>query len=124
MKDIEFIRYKDITIVYTNLEGLSSSEAKDVVCQAKDVIQSSPLKSVYSLVNMTNMNFNSDLKKEIRDAGKLNAPFVKVTALVGLNPILKLIAKTVIKLTGRKADLFDDVPSAKEWLYLYRSDES
>ncbi len=117
MSAIGIITYKDLRVVYTNLEGLTIEEAMKGINAAIDVIHQYPHKSVYSLVNMTDMRFNSELRDEISRVGKINAPYMKATVIVGLTSITKLMAKAIIKLTGRKAALFDDVESGKEWLY-------
>ncbi|UXP33856.1 hypothetical protein N6H18_07845 [Reichenbachiella agarivorans] len=117
------IPYKDITIIQTDLSGKSIDEGIDVLREAVEVISKYPANSVLSLINVTGLRFNSTYLNEIKMVGKKNAPFVKGTAAVGLTSMTKLIAKTMIQFTGRKAELFDDEESAKEWLYLVSKGE-
>ncbi|SHJ90715.1 hypothetical protein SAMN04488028_102100 [Reichenbachiella agariperforans] len=120
---VEIISYKDISIIYTNLSGLAKEEGFEVLQEAVDVISQYPPKSVYSLINVEGIKINSAFIDEIKRVGKSNAPYVKGTAAVGLTSMTKLIARTMIKFTGRKAELFDTVEDAKEWLYLVHMGE-
>lgn len=114
---ISKLTYKDIEIIKTNLSGLTLEEGNRVLQEAVDVISKYPENSVLSLINVEGIKVNSAFLDEIKAVGRKNGPYVKGTAAVGLTSMTKLMAKAIIKFTGRKAALFDDEESAMEWLY-------
>lgn len=109
--------YKGIEIICTNLSGLTKEDGHEVLQEAIDIIGKYPKKSVLSLINAEGIRINSAFLDEIKEVGKKNDPYVLGTAVVGLTSMTKLMARGVIKFTGRKAELFDDEESAMEWLY-------
>ncbi|SMD36863.1 hypothetical protein SAMN04488029_3108 [Reichenbachiella faecimaris] len=116
MPRISVINEKDKTVVFTDLANLNTEEAPEVMDEAVRVISKFPHKSVLSLVDMTGMRFNKGVIEKVTEIARKNEPYVKVTAIVGLNSVAKLIAKSVIKLTGRNTVLFDQFDEAKAWL--------
>ena len=104
------------TIVFTDLANLSLEESPSIMDDAVNVIPKYEPKSVFSLVDMSNMRFNKVVIAKVTEIARKNEPYVKVSAIVGLNSVAKLIAKSVIRLTGRNTVLFDKLDEAKEWL--------
>ncbi|WP_420581760.1 hypothetical protein [Reichenbachiella sp.] len=116
MPGISIFQEQDKVIVFTDLAHLSVENAPAVMDEAVSVISKYPLKSVNSLVDMTGMRFNKVIIAKVTDIARKNEPYVVITAIVGLNSVAKLIAKSVIKLTGRNTVLFDELEEAKNWL--------
>jgi len=119
MPPVTIIDEQGKTIVFTNLANLKTEDSPAVMDEAVRVISQYPLKSVMSLVDMTNMRFNKAVIAKVTDIARKNEPYVFVTAIAGLNSVAKLIAKSVINLTGRNTVLFDDIEEAKAWLQNY-----
>lgn len=117
MPKVEVISYKGMDIVFTNLKGLSIKEAEPVMERAVEVVSQFPKKSVYSLIDFTNMRFNKGLVNLARDIAQKNGPYVKATAAVGLNATTNLIGKTIVALSSRNAQFFKSLESGKDWLY-------
>lgn len=105
------------TIVCTDLSNLGPEESPAVMDEVVKVIAKNEEKSVYSLVDMSNIRFNKVVIAKVTDIARQNEPYVIATAIVGLNSVTKLIAKSVIKLTGRNTELFNSMEEAKEWLH-------
>ena len=116
MAGVSTINEKDKIIIFTDLANLTGEDALSVMSEAVDVISQYQPKSVFSLVDMTGMRFNKIVIEKVTEVARMNEPYVKVTAIVGLNSVAKLIAKSVIKLTGRNTVLFDQIEEAKNWL--------
>ncbi|WP_422361863.1 hypothetical protein [Reichenbachiella sp.] len=116
MPRVSTLTAQDQTIVFTDLTQVSAEEAPAIMDEAANVISQHPPKSVMSLVDMTDMRFNKVVIAKVTEIARINEPYVKLTAIVGLNSVAKLIAKSVIKLTGRNTGLFDNRDDAKEWL--------
>ncbi len=117
MSAVSIVPYKEISIVYTDLSNMQIDEAIKGINETRGIIPKYPENSVYSMMNISEVRYNVALQNEIAEVAKLNGKHVKATVIVGLSPITKLMAKATIKLTGRKAALFDDVESGKKWLY-------
>ncbi|MGL1888621.1 MAG: hypothetical protein OCD76_19065 [Reichenbachiella sp.] len=117
MSAVSVVPYKEISIVYTDLSNMQIDEAIKGINETRGIIPNYPENSVYSMMNISEVRYNVALQNEIAEVAKLNGKHVKATVIVGLSPITKLMAKATIKLTGRKAAIFDDVESGKEWLY-------
>lgn len=116
MPGVTTLKEQDKTIVFTDLAEVSAEDAPGIMDKAAEAISKFPQKSVMSLVDMTDMRFNKVVIAKVTDIARKNEPFVAVTAIVGLNSVAKLIAKSVIKLTGRNTVLFDELSEAKSWL--------
>ncbi|UXX79672.1 hypothetical protein N7E81_00920 [Reichenbachiella carrageenanivorans] len=116
MSGVSILNEQNKTIVFTDLSHLSVDDSPVVMSEAVQVISKYPLKSVLSLVDMTEMRFNKVVIARTTDIARKNAPYVSATAIVGLNSVAKLIAKSVIRLTGRNTCLFDNLEEAKQWL--------
>lgn len=120
MPGVSTLNEQEKTIIFTDLAQVSAEEAPAIMDEAATVISQFPPKSVMSLVDMTAMRFNKVVIAKVTDIARRNEPFVTVTAIVGLNSVAKLIAKSVIKLTGRNTVLFDSLDEAKTWLLSQR----
>ncbi|MEP2026603.1 MAG: hypothetical protein ABJH98_02010 [Reichenbachiella sp.] len=116
MAGVTKIEIEDKTIIFTDLANLTPEEGPEVMDEAARVISQYAPKSVMSLVDMTDMRFNKVVIAKVTEIARMNEPYVKVTAIVGLNSVAKLIAKSVIKLTGRNTVLFNEIEEAKNWL--------
>ena len=110
------IEYAGLKIVYTNLSELSANEAIAVLQQTLIEIPKYGEKSVYSLLNVKHLEFNSELMKVFNKVGSENLQYVVGTAVCGLSSMTRLLAKGVVAATGRKADFFKDIEEGKDWL--------
>ncbi|MEO9966800.1 MAG: hypothetical protein ABJF11_13465 [Reichenbachiella sp.] len=111
------ISYKGLSILYTDLSNLDEESAKTTVQSTVGIVNKMPLKSVYSLIDLEGLTLSRALIAEIRAVGTVNAPFVKATAICGLNPMARFLANSVIKATKRNAKLFSNPEDGKAWLY-------
>lgn len=117
MKYIKSISHQGTSILYSNLSNLDPEIAKSAIQSTVNVISKMPLKSVCSLINLEGLELTRDLIAEIRSVGATNTPYVKATAICGLNPMARFIAYSVIKITKRNAKLFTNPEEGKTWLY-------
>ncbi|WKK80979.2 hypothetical protein [Marivirga arenosa] len=119
MSYCKVIDYKDVKIVYTDIENCDGADAIPAFDSVQKLVAQFPEKSVLSCVNATNARFNKDLLSKIKETVKKNNPKVKVTVVCGLSKLSTLILNSIITATGRKMKLFDSVEDGKEWLYQY-----
>jgi len=114
---INEIKYKDIGILLTDLSHLDPQSAINILEESLTVVPTYGKKAVYSLIDVTEIKFNPALMNIFRKVGRENLPYVIGTAVCGLTPMTKLLAKGVIRVSGRKASFFDKLDEGKEWLY-------
>ncbi|MBX2841853.1 MAG: hypothetical protein KTR26_08770 [Flammeovirgaceae bacterium] len=117
MGAVSIITYKGLKMVYTDLSNCTAAEATLVFLDCKKVIQSQPEGSVYSLVNIENIRYNSELVKTIKGVVKSNKPWVKAASIHGLSTLTQIMFKSVILFTGRDIYPVNSLEDAKEWLY-------
>jgi len=124
MSYCKVIDYKEVKIVYTDIENTKGGEAIPTFDAVQQLVAEFPDKSVLSCVNATNARFNKDLLSKIKETVKKNNPKSKATVVCGLSKLSSLILNSIIAATGRKMKLFDKVEDGKEWLYEYEMNNS
>lgn len=89
-------------IVYIDFSGLSSDkDFLEVINLAEPVVSSHPESSVYTITNIANLKFDSHTKDIAAKYMINNKPYVKFGVIIGLDGIKKMMARTVMKLSGR-----------------------
>ncbi|MDN5201344.1 STAS/SEC14 domain-containing protein [Fulvivirgaceae bacterium BMA10] len=104
-------------IVYTDISDSSPEMAIRVFERNKTIISEFDKNSVYSLVNAKDVRFNSKLIQVVKETVKENNPYVRATAVSGLNTLTRLMVNSIVSFTGREIKLFENEDEAKEWLY-------
>lgn len=117
LKGISINSYNNMSIMRINISNMNFSDAIEVIKDSISTISSFNDQSIYTILVMENTRYNSELQQTIVDAAKKNSKKVVATAVVGLSSITKLMAKAAIKISGRKADFFDNIESGEKWLY-------
>lgn len=86
---------------------------------AKKIIQSQPEKSVLTLTDVTHARYNAKVVSVMQEYVKGNKPYVKASAILGINPIKKIIFNKIMEFTQRELFAFDTEEKAKDWLAKY-----
>ena len=104
--------------VFIDFSGLSTDkEFLGVIDLAIPVISKYPEQSVYTITNIANLRFDSNTKSIATRYMEENKPYVRYGVLIGLDGIKKMMAKTVMKLSGRSNMHFTFTKEqAIEWL--------
>jgi len=88
--------------VYIDFSGLASDQDfLEVMKVAEPVISKYPEQSVYTITNIANLRFDSHTKEIAAKYTENNKPYVKCGVIIGLDGIKKMMAHTVMKLSGR-----------------------
>jgi len=102
MERIEEFTREGKNFLYIDFSGFScDDEHLDLVKKTEPVIEKYPGHSLYTITNIANLRFDSETKKIAADFIIHNAPYVKYGAIIGLDGIKKMMAYTVMKLSGR-----------------------
>jgi hypothetical protein len=116
MERVQFIEHKGRKILHLNFADCKPNEVLQVIGQAKSIINTQSLKSVYTLTDVTNSAFNSAVSDAMKDFVLHNKPYVVASAVVGVTGLKQIIFNAVMKLSGRKLTAFENLEAAKDWL--------
>jgi hypothetical protein len=117
MQNYEWIVYKNKKVLYVILAGQSVDEIKEIIERTKPVIAQEPPKSILCLTDVTNLKTNPEITQMIKDYTKHNEPYIRVTALTGVEGIKQVIFNGVLLFTRRKNMVLKDTKEeALDWL--------
>lgn len=112
-----FIEAHGVKVFYIDFTNLQSEhEIEAVLYESKSVIRSQPQKSMVNLANIEGMHFNNRIKELFVEYVKGNAPYVRHSAIVGVNGLKRIVFNGVMKLSGRDVRCFDSADDARKWL--------
>ena len=117
MSHVSFIEHKGKQILLNDLRGSRNVEENIAAFhEAQDTIVTQPPKSVLLLTDVSGAHYDSEAADHMKKFAVVVTPYVKASAGVGVSGIKRIIAQVMMKLSGRKIELFDDVEQAKDWL--------
>lgn len=117
MAECKVIEYKGIEIVFTDISNAKPQDSIKAFEQSVEIIRNKPLRSVLAMVDAKGAKINKEMIDRIKQITKQNNPYNKATAISGLDPMSKLMAKSIAILTGREMKLVDNLEEAKEYLF-------
>ena len=106
----EKIHYLD----FSNLKNVKDIE--NVISEASKIIQTQTESSVLSLSNLEGMHFNNDIKEAFIAFVHNNKPFIKASAIIGLNGIAKIAFNGIVRVSGRNLKAFKTKDEAISYL--------
>jgi len=111
---IDFQGNKIFYMDFTNLKSVN--EIVNVMNEAKSYIFKQPPSSVLALTNIEGMHFNNQVKDVFSEFVKQNKPYIKNSAVVGVDGLKQILYNGIMKLTGRDVKAFSTMSVAKSWL--------
>ena len=84
--------------------------------EARRIITSEPLKSVYTLTDVTGSRVTSRIRAALHELTKANAPHVVAGAVVGVTNLQMVILRGIVQLTGRRLVVSKSREEARDWL--------
>lgn len=117
MRKLEIIQHEGKEIYLMDFSGMNNeAEIQAMIDEGKRHIRTKALQSVYSLTNIEEMHFNTEIKEMFTEFIKGNKSFIKASAVLGVSGLRQIVFNGVMKLTGREIRLFDNAEVAKKWL--------
>lgn len=102
MERIEEFSVEGKNFLYIDFSGFSAgNEFISFLDYIKPVFEKYPEQSIYTITNIENIRFDSRIKEEIVKYMAHNKPYVICGAIIGIDGIKKIMAQTIIKLSGR-----------------------
>ena len=117
MAGTQWITHGGRRILLIDFSNSGIDQINATIAQAKPlIVRESPL-SVLSLVDTTDSNFDIKISKAIQDFSAHNKPYMKMTALVGVEGLQKVIYFAVLTFTQRtNIVLKNSRQEALDWL--------
>lgn len=116
MASVKFIEYKGKKILYENYSDSKPAEIFLLLENSKKIISSQSEGIVAALVNVKNTKFDRTVSGAMKDFVKANAPFIKVSAVYGMEEPISAIFSDGINFTERKnLKIFNDIDLAQDY---------
>lgn len=117
MREPQVISHKGKSIIFLDFSNLrSKEEICTMIDKSKQFIAKQPLKSALTLTTFNGMYFNTEIFNLVTTYAKGNTPYVRKSAVVGLNGLMQIFYNGFYKLSGRDVKAFGDLDEAKEYL--------
>jgi hypothetical protein len=117
MNSYEWIQHKGKNILYMKIASETTEELKERIENIKPVVAKEPPHSILCIADVTNGKFNPEMTQMLKEFTKHNEPYIKMTALVGVEGLKKIIYNAVLTFTKRKnLILKDSKQQALDWL--------
>ncbi|MBN1925502.1 MAG: hypothetical protein JW798_06690 [Prolixibacteraceae bacterium] len=111
------IYYNQKRIIYIDFSNIKKTEEIYALMEeAKRFIAVNLPKSVLTLTNLTGMHFNNEVFNRFTAYVKVNAPYVKASAVVGMNGMMQIFYNSFTRITGRDVKAFSTEYEAKKYL--------
>ncbi len=101
MKRAYRVEHKGKKIVFIDFSNTNVDGVKEAIAQAKPIISSQPPRSALCLVETHGTKFSLDIGQAVREFTLHNKPFVKMTAIVGVDGLQQVILNSVIVFSRR-----------------------
>jgi len=102
MAGISFIMHKGVKILYEDVSQSKSDEILAFIPAAKALIASQPKNSLLALVNVKDASFDPTVITVLKDFMQSNAPYIKYTAVYGVDGLKEVVFRGILTVTGRK----------------------
>lgn len=102
MAGISFITHNGVRIAYQDWSYCKPNEILNLIERAKALVAIQPKNSALVLINVKGASFNLSVSNAAREFAKENTPYVKHTAIYGVEGLQEVIFRGIITFTGRK----------------------
>lgn len=117
MAGVSFFEHKGKKILYEDYSESNPAELAVLLAEAKKIITGQPKNSVLALVNISRTKYDRASVAAMKEFIKENTPYIKASAIIGMEGITEVVFKGVVAFTGRKnLVVFNDADKAKDYL--------
>ena len=93
--------HKNARIVHIDLSNASFHDIQQAVSDAKPHIQGQPAKSVLCWVKTEGTKISTEISSLLKEFTLQNKPFIKMTAITGVEGVQKVVISAIIMFTKR-----------------------
>lgn len=102
-------------MVLVDLSNLSGTDIIQTLDQAKKVISKLGEKKALILTDVTNAKYDKEVAGAIKEFAKFNTPYVKASAVVGIQGVQSVLLQTAIFISRRDIKSFNTRSEAINW---------
>ena len=117
MSRVRFVEHQGKRILIEDFSHLSfGPEFSETLKTAEKTIRAQPPDSVLAVFDATGMRFNNEMVNAVQEFVKGNGPYIKASAVVGVEGLLKVALLGISKFSGRSFKSFEARTAAMDWL--------
>ena len=117
MAGAQWIMHKGKRVLLIDFSNSGLDQIRAAIAQAKPIIIREPPLSILCLVDTTNSTFDIKISQALQEFSAHNKPYMKMTALVGVDGLQKVIYFAVLTFTKRtNIALKNNREEALDWL--------
>lgn len=117
MASVGWVEHRGKRILYMNYAFSNFVEIAKAIEDTKALVKKEPPLSILGIVDVRESPFNREISNALKELAEHNKPYIKMSTVVGVEGIKKVIYSGVIKFTGRKnLILKETLDEAKEFL--------
>ena len=113
---IRFIEHHGKKILSVDLSNCPVNQVEEIVRKVPDYITVQPLGSVLVLTDFTGATFDHDAMRAVKETAVFDKPFVKKSALVGIESLPDSFYEEVKSFSRRDMTVFKTRDAALAWL--------
>ena len=117
MPSYKWMEHKGKRIFFMDLGTDKPEDLKATTTQIEKIFEKEPPKSILSLCNVEGITIKPEMVQILKDFTKHNEPYVKMTAILGVDGLRLIIFNSLLAFTRRKnLVLKNSRDTALEWL--------
>lgn len=117
MSAVHFMEHNQVQILLLDVSHSHSAEENITAFnQAQGLILQQPPKSVRLLTDVTRAHYTPQAVDAMKEFSKTVTPHIKASAAVGVSGIKRIVLQSLIKLSGRHIEVFEEREKALDWL--------
>jgi hypothetical protein len=113
---VEWIEYKGKQLLYCDYRNLYDDDVIRLIKIVDEVVLSSERKDLLKINDVRGQFATSAILPEIKRSSKLQKPYLKKSAYVGITGVKKILLDAINRVSNIGAKPFTDIETAKEWL--------
>ncbi len=116
MSRVQTLAVKGKNIILLDLSNANPDEISQTLGEAAAVVARQGPKNARVLTDVTNATYNPQVAQLIKQFTASNTPYMRSSAVVGVDGVRYVLLQTVNMLTRREIKIFPTRDKAKEWL--------
>ncbi len=117
MERVQVISHRGREIIFTDLSGTAEIEEQTAILnRAEALIRSRPPASVLSLIDYSGARYGLRSVEIQKNFSAAVTPYMKASAVTGISGMMRIILRSVVRITGRNIRDFPGIEQAKDWL--------
>jgi hypothetical protein len=117
MSAYEWLTYGGKRILFMDIGVTENEVLRERIATIEPVVEKEPPNSIYCVCSVAGGKSNPEMTQMLKNFTKHNQPYMKMTAVIGVEGIQKIIYQGVLLFTGRKnLVLKNSKQEALDWL--------